>query len=152
MAEIISYPSGTPALDSMLLGTELDVAQAGGTKQNLTRNFSISSIAPLITQYNLGYTSYVALLTQAGAAAPVATILSNTTGGTVTWTRTSAGVYVATIASSVFTANKTWMITGLQDNGSTMPVVRTSNTQITVTTSNNDDRITNSSFEVRIYS
>lgn len=48
---------------------------------------------------------YIALLAQAGPAAPIATILKNTLGTTVVWSRTSAGLYVAT-ATGKFPANK----------------------------------------------
>lgn len=49
---------------------------------------------------------YVALLTQAGTAAPVATVLENSLGGTVAWTRNAAGDYRGTLAG-VFTVDKT---------------------------------------------
>ena len=44
----------------------------------------------------LPYTEYVAIINQAGTAAPTATVLHNTTGETWTWARGSAGVYSAT--------------------------------------------------------
>ena len=47
------------------------------------------------------------MLTQAGTAVPVATVLQNTTGGTIAWTRVSVGRYVATITNATYTANKT---------------------------------------------
>ena len=50
--------------------------------------------------------TYVARLTQASTAAPVATVLVNTLGDTVAWARSDVGRYTATLAS-VFTANKT---------------------------------------------
>jgi hypothetical protein len=53
----------------------------------------------------LGYKKYVALLTQSGTDAPVATVLENTIGDIV-WTRVSIGVYAGTLAGS-FTQNKT---------------------------------------------
>ena len=52
------------------------------------------------------YLKYVALLTQTGTDAPVATVLENTLGGTVVWARSEVGVYTATLADA-FTANKT---------------------------------------------
>ena len=52
------------------------------------------------------YAVYRALLTQTGTDAPVATVLENSLGGTVVWTRDDAGVYDATLASA-FTTNKT---------------------------------------------
>ena len=108
MADLTSYPAGTAAQDTLLIGTQVNVLQADGTKRNLTRNFSISDVASLInTGFDGGYKVYTALLTQAGAAAPVATILQNTTGGTIAWSKTGTGAYTATISDSLFTLNKT---------------------------------------------
>lgn len=50
---------------------------------------------------------YRALLTQSSTNAPVATVLENTLGGTVVWTRDDIGSYFATLAGA-FTANKTF--------------------------------------------
>ena len=115
----------------------------------------MGQIAGFANSYSLGYTVYTALLTQAGTAAPVATVLQNTTGGTITWTRTGSGVYIATISGKTFTANKTMVF---NNNGSSTgsfgfaPALwtRTSDTQITVT-AGGDGRITNGSFEIRVY-
>lgn len=52
------------------------------------------------------YKVYTALLSQTGTSAPTATVLENTLGGTIIWTRTGIGTYVGTL-SGVFTANKT---------------------------------------------
>ena len=72
MADLTSYPAGTAAQDTLLIGTQVNVLQADGTKRNLTRNFSISDVASLInTGFDGGYKVYTALLTQAGAAAPL---------------------------------------------------------------------------------
>jgi hypothetical protein len=43
------------------------------------------------------YKVYTALLTQTGTDAPVATVLENTLGGTLVWTRSSDGEYTATL-------------------------------------------------------
>ena len=52
------------------------------------------------------YKVYTALLTQTGTNAPIATVLENTLGGTVIWSRVSTGTYVGTLAG-VFAVNKT---------------------------------------------
>ena len=49
---------------------------------------------------------YVALLSQSGTDAPVATVLKNTLGGVPVWSYNSTGDYTATLAGA-FTANKT---------------------------------------------
>ena len=59
------------------------------------------------TSSGASYKVYTALLTQSGTDAPVATVLENTLGGTVVWTRFSQGFYEATL-SSAFTLNKTF--------------------------------------------
>lgn len=46
---------------------------------------------------------YAALLTQSGTDAPVATVLENTLGGTVVWTRHGAGAYDGTLAGAFAT-------------------------------------------------
>jgi hypothetical protein len=50
-----------------------------------------------------GYTEFVAYISQSGTDDPVLTVLHNTTGATMTASRSSAGVYVLTSSSSVFT-------------------------------------------------
>lgn len=54
------------------------------------------------------YKVYTALLTQSGTNAPVATVLENTLGGDLAWTRISDGVYNATL-SVAFVENKTFL-------------------------------------------
>lgn len=49
---------------------------------------------------------YVALLTQTGTDAPVATVLKNTLGGTVVWSYSGPGDYLATLTGA-FPVNKT---------------------------------------------
>ena len=100
-----------------------------------------------------GYKVYTALLTQAGTAAPVATILKNNTGATFTWARTGSGTYTITASSNTFTSNKTIVFFNLGEYtfASQQPWVRTSDTVITLPLGG-DGRITNGSFEIRIYS
>ena len=105
MANIQAYPTGTPKVDDLLLGTSVPLPNTDA--KPTTNNFKVSDISSLT---NIGYTVYTALITQAGTAAPVATVLQNTTGGTIAWTRNSTGRYVATISGANFTANKTAVI------------------------------------------
>jgi len=99
-----------------------------------------------------GYKVYTALLTQAGTAAPVATILKNNTGATFTWARTGSGTYTITASSNTFTSNKTIVFFNLGEYtfASQQPWVRTSDTVITLPLGG-DGRITNGSFEILIY-
>ena len=62
------------------------------------------------------YKVYTALLTQTGTNAPVATVLENTTGGTITWGRTSSGWYTATISNSSFLVSKVYIYCSIGSN------------------------------------
>ena len=101
MAIANSYPMGTPKSSDLLLGTSVPLP--GTNEKATTRNFTVSDVSSL---FNLGYKVYVASLIQTGTAAPVATVLQNTTGGTFTWSRTSTGKYKATISGITLPANK----------------------------------------------
>ncbi len=53
-----------------------------------------------------GVKRYVAIITQSGTSAPTATVLENSLGGTVVWTRDDVGLYIGTL-SGAFVSNKT---------------------------------------------
>jgi len=158
MAIANSYPMGTPKSGDLLLGTS--VPAIGTNEKATTKNFGLESIGSLInTGFAGGYTVYTALLTQAGAAVgniPVATILQNTTGGTITWSRTAgnaAGEYTATITNSLFALNKTMVFI---NNGSTVSnqanVGWASPTTSTITIDTSTDSVlTAASIEIRVY-
>lgn len=87
-------------------GTELvELEQDGASVQCTTQD-----IADL-GGGGASYLKYVALLTQTGTDAPVATVLENTLGGTVVWSYDDSGEYIATLAG-VFTENKTAVFCG----------------------------------------
>ena len=152
MATLTAYPTNSaPKASDLLLGTK--VATPNSDEQPITNNVTIASVAAFANTYNLGYTVYTALLTQAGTAAPVATILQNTTGGTFTWTRQSAGNYTVTASSALFTANKTivFVNAGHGEQSFFLYWERTSTTTITLNTTG-DSELQEGSFEIRIYS
>ena len=152
MANISTYPIGTPSADDLLPGTQKFTA-SNGKKENLTRNFSISNIASLInTGFVGGYKVYTALLTQAGTAAPVATVLQDTLVGTITWTRTGVGAYTATIANGLFTLNKTMVFINNGSATATTNIKWASPTTTTITIdTSTDSALTAASIEIRIY-
>ena len=156
MANISTYPIGTPGASDLIPGTQL-YTDTNGKTQNLTRNFSVSSIAAFANP-SAGYSSYVALITQINTSAPTAKILQNTTGATLTWARTSAGIFTVTSNTDVFTADKTIVFAncGNDSTASGDPDIiwaRTSNTVLTITASAGlNNVLTDGSFEVRIYS
>jgi len=151
MATLTAYPTNSaPKASDLLLGTK--VATPNSDEQPITSNMTVASLATLINSGSVaGYKVYTALLTQAGTAAPVATVLQDTTGGTFTWSRQSAGNYTVTASSALFTVNKTIVFA---NNGSTTTTFlkwnRTSDTTITLISA--DGQFTNGSFEIRIYS
>jgi hypothetical protein len=65
---------------------------------------------------NVGYNSYIALLSQSGTSAPTAIIGNNTLASVPVWTRVSAGFYTLTLASA-FPLTKTYIILGTNANG-----------------------------------
>ena len=146
MAIISSYPTVIPTADDLLIGTKVTNT---GTVINPTKTFRAGEVVDA----SLGYKSYVALLTQTGINAPVATLLKNNTGATFTWARTGGGTYTITANINTFTANKTIVFFNLGEYtfASQQPWVRTSDTVITLPLGG-DGRITNGSFEIRIYS
>lgn len=92
------------------------------------------------TALPVGTKKYVALLTQSGTSAPVATVLENTLGGTVVWSYSGIGSYNATLAGA-FTENKTFINPSkicLMSDGSTSDnviIIHTSANVINVATS-----------------
>lgn len=105
------------------------------------------------------YTVYVALLNQSGTAAPVATVLQNTLGGTVVWNRTVAGQYLGTLAAA-FPAGKTFITTPagfayLDVNGSGAMATRNSASAILVASQDSgapsDSILSDLPIEIRVY-
>ena len=106
----------------------------------------------------VGYTTYVARVTQTSNTAPVATIIANDTGLTFTWARTGPGAFTVT-PSSAFVVNKTWiqMTGGDVSTGVTMVTVKSITTAFATAVNSNlingaaADGITAAFVEIRIY-
>ena len=64
----------------------------------------VANWTPSTSGGGASYLVYTALLTQSGTDAPVATVLENTLGGTVVWTRTDVGTYEGTLTGA-FSSN-----------------------------------------------
>lgn len=77
------------------------------------------------------YLLYTALLSQTGTDAPVATVLENTLGGTVVWTRDGTGLYSGTL-SQAFPLNKTIIPPFGDYLGSNYPQIALGDTIVTV--------------------
>jgi len=156
MSILQSYPKGSPKADDLILGTKTPLANTNDLP--ITQNFSVSDVAAFANSYSLGYTVYTALITQAGALAPTAKILQNTTGATLTWRITSPGIFTVESNAAIFTADKTIVFAnpGNDDTISGDPDIiwaRTSTTVLTITASAGVNGVfTDGAFEVRIYS
>ena len=155
MANISTYPIGTPAAGDLIPGTQ-KFTDANGKTENLTRNFTVTQLAAFANSYSLGYTVYSAQLTAGAGAAPTATVLQNTTGLTFAWSRIGSGQFVATVAGTPFIANKFWAMVSAK--GVDFPsVVRTGDNtarvdNIVCSTAAAIDGITDGIIEIRIYS
>ena len=142
---------GTPKSSDLLLGTS--VPNPNTDEKATTRNFSMSQVGALVNSVNLGYTSYVALITQAGTAAPTEDpLIQNTTGGAPVWAYASSGVYTVTFP---FTFNGEKVIVFV-NNGNVSP---TQNIGWALTgvagqirfNTQNDGNMSRASLEIRIY-
>jgi hypothetical protein len=155
MANISTYPIGTPAQGDLIPGTQ-KYTDANGKTENLTRNFTVAQLAAFANSYSLGYTVYSAQLTAGAGAAPTATILQNTTGLTFTWTRTGTGQFVATVAGAPFTATKFWAMSSAKVPQVTSIVRTSTNTcRLDVIESQNGNALNSlveGYIEIRIYS
>lgn len=101
------------------------------------------------------YSVYTALLSQTGTDAPVATVLENTLGGTVVWTRDDVGIYTGTLAGA-FTESKTYFsMTGDADSAFFAAAARTSADTVQVYTFDQStafaDIFSSVSVEIRVY-
>ena len=155
MANISTYPIGTPSASDLLAGTEL-YTDSTGKQENLTRNFTVQSVASFANSYSLGYTVYTASLVAAAGAAPTATVLQNTTGLTFTWTRTGPGVFVATVTGTPFVTNKFWAMSSAKVPQLTSIVRTSANTarldNVTSSTGAALNDLVEGYIEIRIYS
>ena len=103
------------------------------------------------------YKVYTALLTQSGTNAPVATVLENTLGGNVVWSRGGKGYYIAT-SSGLFTIDKTGVFiepsSNLAITGYFQVQDKTINT-VEITTADKigtaDNGLYKTSIEIRVY-
>ena len=155
MANISTYPIGTPSASDLLAGTEL-YTDSTGKQENLTRNFTVQSVASFANSYSLGYTVYTASLVAAAGAAPTATVLQNTTGLTFTWTRIGTGQFVATVAGTPVFEGKFWAMSSAKVPQLTS-VVRTSTStcrldNVTSSTGAALNDLVEGYIEIRIYS
>jgi len=112
---------------------------------------SVSAQTDLTTAFGTqGIKRYFALLTQVGTANPTATVLENSLGGTVVWTRDEGGIYFGTLAG-VFTSAKTWTSPPSVNVVSPIKVYRSSDNVVTVETNSADDILNDTAIEILVY-
>jgi hypothetical protein len=154
MANISTYPIGTPAAGDLIPGTQLFTDENGKT-HNLTKNFTVSQVASF-SDATAGYTVYAARLNGGAGAKPTVNLLQNTTGLTLDWARTGSGIYLATITGGTIAADKFWSQVGAK--GTEFPsIIWNSATEVRInnvvcSTGAAIDSITEAYVEIRIYS
>jgi hypothetical protein len=107
----------------------IDGEDAYGTAADVIEQIQATDVQSKILQQVSGdlgggsssYLVYTALLTQSGTDAPVATVLQNTLGGTVVWTRFGEGIYIGTLAGA-FAAAKTFVIAQQANSGNSLGI------------------------------
>jgi hypothetical protein len=168
MAIIYSYPTATPNMNTLLLGTAVDAE----TGLNVTKQFSVSAIGSLIAseyvvvselttvgtsgaatlvsgvlnipQYTvdpLGYRTYTALITQTSTSDPTTLALSDSIDGTITFARTAVGVYTCTISGVDLFNNAYYALTDNRfsiDDGNYVVINKTSPSVLTINTYKNN--------------
>ncbi|MEN2402300.1 hypothetical protein GKZ90_0021100 [Flavobacterium sp. MC2016-06] len=94
------------SVDVLTVGVSGDTTAKSFIKSGATANDILMGDGSTKTDTR-PYKSYVAILTQTGTAIPVASVLENSLGGTVVWSRSSAGSFTATLTGA-FTLSKTY--------------------------------------------
>jgi hypothetical protein len=164
----------TEASDKLVIVDVSDTSESpqGTSKQIAVSNLGLTSIESTtldvsiddgVATVDLPYKVYSAIITQTDTNAPVATVLENTLGVTITWSRVAEGSYKVTASSGIFLEAKTWtIINNINISGTTyFDINRGSNTEIFVSSSiydagsppyiPADDIILALSLEIRIY-
>ncbi len=139
-------PIGTGENSEVFAGTIADLKEVLGIEPSEAGITSITSTDgsididltdPSAPDLSIGYLFYTALITQTGTDAPVATVLKNTLGVTLTWSRVSEGAYKVTASSGIFIEAKTWVIINNINIAGTnyFDINRLSNTEVFVASS-----------------
>lgn len=119
-----------------------------------TKYPTVAAVESYVSGNTLPYKVYVATLSQSGTSAPSPIVLQNTLGGTVVWTRTGTGNYVATL-NGVFTSNKTVAFVNTSINDTQLQSYRVDNDQVRLDQQNlsnvSTDGLYGNCIEIRVY-
>lgn len=105
---------------------------------------------------NVGYSSYVALVSQAGTNAPTAVILSNTLSGTPTWGYSGLGAYTLTLTGA-WILDKTAINVTQSDQTAIFTGNRVNANQINIDTTDTSTQVADNGYlnktmiEIRVY-
>lgn len=144
------YASGP----SYINGGPLQISNLSGSG---TRQVNATSAGDLVAGAVQPF-KYVALLTQSGTNAPTATVLENTLGGTVVWTRVGTGDYVGTLSGAFPNSLKTVIFGTLgssggfgQSLGASYMSVNSVNLRTSNSGGNTDGALLSAQIEIRVY-
>lgn len=96
------------------------------------------------------YKVYAAIINQGGGSDPVATVLENTLGGTVVWTRSDVGSYLGTLTGA-FLEGKTWTTSLVFTVSSYAKLFRNDDDSVRLFANDGDGEIENTPIEIRVY-
>jgi len=154
------YHNGTKKLNTAATGiivTGKAITTQATNPSDVPLTLATKNYVDTVASLSLGYKTYAALLTQTGTNAPVATVLKNDTGATMTWTRTGVGQYRITSSdANLFLPNKTTVASINVGNptSSTQGLFKRWNRQqnnIVTINIQQDSLLVNGFIEIRIY-
>lgn len=136
--------------------TSLDDTHYINTVNPSTGELDKILISDVRTDLGGGPAIYAANISQSSTSAPTVSTPVNNIGATITFARTSAGLYTATASAPVFTANKTFVFFTPVQGGPRITMEVSSTTVIDiqtfdVTATLADGQLQGNSFKIEIY-
>lgn len=99
---------------------------------------------------NLPYKVYIAKLTQTSTDSPIPTVLINTLGGELVWTRDGSGVYLGTLVGGFPDETKVYFGLGFNPSSSVDGFIWSSDDVVEITTGGADDFLSDV-VEIRVF-
>jgi len=153
----IKHVAGDNAL-TLSASRTIDGANSYDVKGSVTLAYFIDgSVSEFKTiSHGKPYKVYSALLTQTSTNPPTATVLENELGGDVVWGYSSTGTYTATLVGA-FTEDKTILLGSSVAQDTIFSMIRVDDDVVRIRTYDTgsvsffDGRLSNSTFEIRVY-